>query len=160
SPFTVDGRRGPKRADTARKRPGTSADNASMASTGMYSNFIGSAGAIGNRPRPVNSVPTSRRCDRAVDFDSVTSLWYRRRRAMSSAIPHEALTRAATLALGDAARITAVEPLHGDASTRRYLRLRLAGARVPTGVAVLPRGGRFAPASHEPGGAAAGDVPS
>src|SRR5262245_22996227 len=35
--------------------PGTSADNASMASTGMYSNFMkGSAGGVGNRPRPVN----------------------------------------------------------------------------------------------------------
>lgn len=75
---------------------------------------------------------------------------------MSSAIPHEALQRAATLALGDAACITAVEPLHGDASTRRYLRLRLAGARVPTVVAMLLGEGRFAPASDELGGGATG----
>ena len=51
---------------------------------------------------------------------------------MSSAIPHEALARAVTLAFGDAARITRTEPLHGDASSRRYVRLTLAGARVPT----------------------------
>ena len=75
---------------------------------------------------------------------------------MSSAIPHEALKRAATLALGDAARITGVDPLHGDASTRRYLRLRLDGARVPTVVAMLLGEGRFAPASDELGGGAAG----
>ena len=71
---------------------------------------------------------------------------------MSSAIPHEALARAVTLVFGDAARITRTEPLHGDASSRRYVRLTLAGARVPTTVAMLLGEGRFAPGSDELGG--------
>src|SRR5215470_1961402 len=71
---------------------------------------------------------------------------------MSSAIPHEALSRAVTLAFGDPARITRTEPLHGDASSRRYLRLTLAGARVPTMVAMLLGEGRFSPGSDELGG--------
>src|SRR5262249_29445367 len=74
---------------------------------------------------------------------------------MSSAIPHEALARAVTLVFGDAARITRTEPLHGDASSRRYVRLTLAGARVPTTVAMLLGEGRFAPGSDELGGSPA-----
>src|SRR5215475_3861055 len=73
---------------------------------------------------------------------------------MSSAIPHEPLARAVTLAFGDAARITRTEPLHGDASSRRYVRLTLAGARVPTTVAMLLGEGRFAPGSDELGAGA------
>jgi aminoglycoside/choline kinase family phosphotransferase len=79
---------------------------------------------------------------------------------MSSAIPHAALAHAVTLALGGAAHIVEVEPLHGDASSRQYVRLRLAGARVATAVAMLLGEGRFAPASDELGGGdAVGELP-
>jgi aminoglycoside/choline kinase family phosphotransferase len=57
---------------------------------------------------------------------------------MSASLPHEALARAARAAFGPAVRITATEVLAGDASTRRYVRLRLAdGGAPPTAVAML-----------------------
>lgn len=74
---------------------------------------------------------------------------------MSSAIPLEALARAVTDAFGGAARMVGHEPLHGDASSRRYVRLQLTGASVPTAVAMLLGEGRFAPGSDEIGGGAA-----
>src|SRR5262252_6702793 len=74
---------------------------------------------------------------------------------MSSPIPHAALARSVTIAFGDTARITSAEPLHGDASTRRYVRLRLAGAQRTTAVAMVLGEGRFAPGSDELGGGTA-----
>jgi N-acetylmuramate 1-kinase len=57
---------------------------------------------------------------------------------MAAAIPHEALARAVRSAFGEAARIAGCDPLTGDASSRRYVRLHLAGASAPpTAVAML-----------------------
>src|SRR5439155_1294313 len=50
---------------------------------------------------------------------------------MPDAIPHEALARAVRAAFGAGARIVAAERLFGDASSRRYVRLRLADAGAP-----------------------------
>ena len=76
---------------------------------------------------------------------------------MAVPIPHAALARAVALAFGAAARVAAAEPLHGDASTRRYLRLRLDGAPVAGAIAMLLGEGRFAPGSDELGGGLAVD---
>src|SRR5690348_11130717 len=57
---------------------------------------------------------------------------------MPAAIPHESLARAVRAAFGARASIVAAEPLFGDASSRRYVRLRLAGGDAPpTAVAML-----------------------
>ena len=74
---------------------------------------------------------------------------------MSSPIPHDVLARTVTIAFGDAAHVTRAEPLHGDASTRRYVRLHLAGAPHASAVAMLLGDGRFAPGSDELGGGTA-----
>src|SRR5438309_6068045 len=50
---------------------------------------------------------------------------------MPDAIPHEALARAVRAAFGAGARIVAAERLFGDASSRRYVRLRLADGGAP-----------------------------
>lgn len=55
---------------------------------------------------------------------------------MPAPLPHDAFARAVRAAFGAAARIVATEPLAGDASTRRYVRLRLAGGP-PTAVVML-----------------------
>lgn len=73
---------------------------------------------------------------------------------MSSAIPHAALARAVNTTFGAATRIVRADPLHGDASSRRYVRLHL-DAAPPTVVAMLLGEGRFAPGSDELGGGAA-----
>src|SRR2546426_407744 len=57
---------------------------------------------------------------------------------MSEPLPLEALAQAVRAAFGAGVRIVAAEPLAGDASTRRYVRLRLAGTAEPaTTVAML-----------------------
>ena len=57
---------------------------------------------------------------------------------MAAPIPHEALARAVRSAFGPTTRLGAIEPLFGDASSRRYLRLRLTdGAAPPSAVAML-----------------------
>jgi aminoglycoside/choline kinase family phosphotransferase len=71
---------------------------------------------------------------------------------MSSPIPHEALARAVRAGFGGGARVARTEALHGDASSRRYLRLHLDGASMPTAVAMLLGEGRFSPGSDELGG--------
>src|SRR5215470_1089486 len=63
-----------------------------------------------------------------VPFDSLRSVCYAAEPAMSEPMPHDAVTRAVRAAFGLDACIVATEPLFGDASSRRYLRLRLAGA--------------------------------
>jgi aminoglycoside/choline kinase family phosphotransferase len=70
---------------------------------------------------------------------------------MPAPLPHDAFARAVRAAFGAAARVVGEEPLAGDASTRRYVRLRLAGGSAPpTAVAmVLPPDAR---ASSEVGG--------
>src|SRR4029453_3612470 len=73
---------------------------------------------------------------------------------MSSAIPHAALARAVNTTFGAATRIVRADPLHGDASSRRYLPLHLAAA-LPTVVAMRLGEGRCAPGSDELGGGAA-----
>lgn len=68
------------------------------------------------------------------------------------------LAHAVAQTFGVATTVTAVEPLTGDASTRRYVRLRLAGGDAPTTVVAMILGeGRFAPGSDELGGGIAID---
>ena len=77
---------------------------------------------------------------------------------MPDAIPHEALARAVRAAFGAGARIVAAERLFGDASSRRYVRLRLAdGGAPPTVVAMLLGADRFPLGSDELGERAASD---
>ena len=77
---------------------------------------------------------------------------------MADAIPEQALARAVRAAFGAGARIVAAEPLFGDASSRRYVRLRLAdGGALPTVVAMLLGADRFPLGSDELGGRAASD---
>src|SRR5213594_3346042 len=77
---------------------------------------------------------------------------------MPDAIPHEALAHAVRAAFGAGARIVAAEPLFGDASSRRYVRLRLAdGGAPPTVVAMLLGADRFPLGSDELGERAASD---
>src|SRR5204863_247112 len=77
---------------------------------------------------------------------------------MPDAIPHEALARAVRAAFGAGARIVASERLFGDASSRRYVRLRLAdGGAPPTVVAMLLGADRFPLGSDELGERAASD---
>ncbi len=72
---------------------------------------------------------------------------------MPAPIPHEAVARAVRSAFGAQARVVGAEPLHGDASSRRYVRLRLAGGTAPpTAVAMLLGGSRFPLGSDEIGG--------
>lgn len=79
---------------------------------------------------------------------------------MEASVPLGALARAVGDAFGPSASVTAVEPLHGDASSRRYLRLRLHGAPVPSAVVMVLGEGRFAPGSDELGdGAAVDELP-
>jgi N-acetylmuramate 1-kinase len=71
---------------------------------------------------------------------------------MAVPIPHEALARAVREAFGGAA-VAATEPLSGDASSRRYVRLRLRGAGAPsTAVAMLLGESNFPLGSDELGG--------
>ena len=76
---------------------------------------------------------------------------------MPSSIPHDALARAVRTAFGAAVRIVDHEALAGDASSRRYVRLRLDGSGAPgTAVAMLlPSEQR----SDELGGARGGELP-
>src|SRR5262245_23266302 len=76
---------------------------------------------------------------------------------MSSPIPHEALACAVRAGFGGGARVARTEALHGDASSRRYVRLHLIGAPIPTAVAMLLGEGRFSPGSDELGGGAGDD---
>ena len=79
---------------------------------------------------------------------------------MSSPISCEALARAVTDAFGSGAHVTRTDALHGDASSRRYVRVHLAHASAPTAVAMILGEGRFAPGSDElGGGGTAGELP-
>jgi hypothetical protein len=73
-------------------------------------------------------------------------------------IPHEALARAVRAAFGAAARIVTSDELFGDASSRRYLRLGLAGGGSPPTVVAMLLGADRAPlGSDELGGPASAD---
>src|SRR5438034_10467046 len=77
---------------------------------------------------------------------------------MAEPMPLEALAQAVRAAFGARVRIVAAEPLAGDASTRRYVRLRLAGAaEPPTAVAMLLGADRLPLGSEEIGGVVGGD---
>ena len=77
---------------------------------------------------------------------------------MSEPLPLEALAQAVRAAFGAGVRIVAAEPLAGDASTRRYVRLRLAGTAEPaTTVAMLLGADRLPLGSEEIGGVVGGD---
>ena len=80
---------------------------------------------------------------------------------MPAAIPHESLARAVRVAFGASATIVAVEPLFGDASSRRYVRIRLAGTAPATVVAMLLGvEQRFGPGGDEYGaGARTSELP-
>jgi aminoglycoside/choline kinase family phosphotransferase len=75
---------------------------------------------------------------------------------MPATIPREELARATCRAFGPAARVTRVDALAGDASSRRYLRLHLADAVPPTAVAMVLAEGRFGGGDE----LAAGPVPA
>jgi aminoglycoside/choline kinase family phosphotransferase len=70
---------------------------------------------------------------------------------MPAAIPHESLARAVRTAFGTAARVSAHEALTGDASSRRYVRLHLAGGKAPATVVAMLLGAeqRFGPGADE-----------
>jgi aminoglycoside/choline kinase family phosphotransferase len=79
---------------------------------------------------------------------------------MAAAIPHEALARAVRAAFGAGVHVAATEPLAGDASSRRYVRLRLVGGGPSTAVAMLLGVDRFPLGSDEIGGAPrSGELP-
>src|SRR2546428_11291675 len=79
---------------------------------------------------------------------------------MSEPLPLEALAQAVRAAFGAGVRIVAAEPLAGDASTRRYVRLRLAGAAEPaTTVAMMLGADRLPLGSEEIGGVGGGGAP-
>jgi aminoglycoside/choline kinase family phosphotransferase len=80
--------------------------------------------------------------------------------SMPEAVPLESLARAVRSAFGGAAEVAAAEPLAGDASSRRYVRLHLRGAGTPpTVVAMLLGGeGRFG-GGDEVGAGASGELP-
>jgi aminoglycoside/choline kinase family phosphotransferase len=68
--------------------------------------------------------------------------------------------RAVRDAFGDDARIVATTPLHGDASSRRYVRLALADAPVASAVVMVLGDDRFGGGSDELGGSGvAGELP-
>ncbi len=71
---------------------------------------------------------------------------------MAAPIPHEAIARAVRAAFGGQAAVLADEPLCGDASSRRYVRLRLAEAAVRTAVVMLLGKDRSPLGSDEIGG--------
>src|SRR5262245_63274664 len=73
---------------------------------------------------------------------------------MSSPIPSDLLACTVTTAFGERARVTRAVPLHGHASTRRYVRLHLTGAPPASAVAMVLGEGRFTPGSDELGGGA------
>jgi N-acetylmuramate 1-kinase len=78
---------------------------------------------------------------------------------MPEPLATEALAPTVSAAFGSATRIVATEPLYGDASSRRYVRLRLAGGDAPaTAVAVLLGAGRFPLGADEIGGARPADA--
>jgi N-acetylmuramate 1-kinase len=83
------------------------------------------------------------------------------RLAMSASLPHDALARVVERAFGVGARCERADALHGDASTRRYVRLQLRGAPAPTAIAMLLGEGRFTPGSDEivGGGPAVTELP-
>ncbi|MCW5893497.1 MAG: phosphotransferase [bacterium] len=80
---------------------------------------------------------------------------------MSAALPHDALARVVERAFGADAHCERADALHGDASTRRYLRLHLRGAPAPTAIAMVLGEGRFTPGSDEivGGGPAVTELP-
>jgi aminoglycoside/choline kinase family phosphotransferase len=80
---------------------------------------------------------------------------------MLAAVPLESLARAVREAFGERADIVAVEPLAGDASSRRYVRLRLRGVAAPPTVVAMLLGTeqRFGPGGDEAGGPADDELP-
>ncbi|HJQ85155.1 MAG TPA: phosphotransferase [Candidatus Binatia bacterium] len=72
---------------------------------------------------------------------------------MAAPLPDEALARAVRVAFGARAAIAATELLTGDASSRRYARLRLTDAVAPSAIAmVVGVEQRFGPGADEFGG--------
>src|SRR5262245_20460876 len=78
---------------------------------------------------------------------------------MSSPIPEAALTGLVSAAFGNGVRVLGAESLHGDASSRRYVRVHLEGAAVPTAVVMVLGEGRFSPGSDELGGGTSAELP-
>ena len=78
---------------------------------------------------------------------------------MPAAIPHESLARAVRAAFGANTSIVGVDALFGDASSRRYVRVRLAGGVAPPTAVAMLLGveQRFGPGGDEIGGSARSD---
>jgi aminoglycoside/choline kinase family phosphotransferase len=93
----------------------------------------------------------------ARDFDSPSALCYRP--PMSAPPSHDVLARAVADAFGRGARLVATEPLHGDASSRRYVRLRLESAPVTTVTAMILGEGRFGGSDELGAGATTSELP-
>src|SRR5256886_9697045 len=131
----------------------TSPPSPNAISTGTYWNFIAALRSDGHL------MAIDQGCQGNVaSFDSAATLWYAPLRAMSEPMPLGALAVAVGTASGARVRIVAAEPLAGDASTRRYVRLRLADdASPPTVVAMLFGSDRLPLGSEEIGGEVGGD---
>jgi hypothetical protein len=78
---------------------------------------------------------------------------------MVASIPRDDIAHAVRHAFGVSAGVRAVEALAGDASSRRYVRVRLEGGGPPTAVAMLLAEGRFTGGDEIGGGAAAAELP-
>jgi aminoglycoside/choline kinase family phosphotransferase len=78
---------------------------------------------------------------------------------MAASIPRDDLARAACDAFGPAVRVTGVDALVGDASTRRYVRVHLTGGGPATAVAMLLAEGRFGGGDELGGGAPSDELP-
>jgi N-acetylmuramate 1-kinase len=76
---------------------------------------------------------------------------------MAAPIPHEAIARAVRAAFGERAAVRSEQPLCGDASSRRYVRLAVADAAVGTAVVMLLGKDRSPLGSDEIGGTKARD---
>jgi aminoglycoside/choline kinase family phosphotransferase len=62
---------------------------------------------------------------------------------MVASIPRDDIARVVRTAFSPTAQVRAVEPLAGDASSRRYLRVRLEGAGIATATVMVLADGRF-----------------
>ena len=78
---------------------------------------------------------------------------------MVGSIPRDDIAQAVQRAFGPSVEVRAAQPLAGDASTRRYVRVGLAGGGPPTAVAMLLAEGRFAGGDEIGSATAAAELP-
>src|SRR5262245_14885535 len=162
SPFTDDGRCGRSSTPAPTNSAGTIAAIANDTRMAMYARFIRRTPGrfvwfgIVNAPTCQGEMHASASRvtarSRGARFDSLDLLCYPNGTSMPAPIPHEALARAVRAALGAEARVLTSTALAGDASSRRYVRLTLAGPGAPpTVVGMLLGPDRFPMGSDEIG---------